>query len=97
MNGVGGAFRSNEMDYWGKSYRETTSYINQVAPPNARIIVFGAPHLVETYARKDLIIERYKKEMEIDHTIQNQLIGHFDRGLAPRISRHYSNIRPSTQ
>jgi len=60
-NGVGGAFREYEMDYWGTSYREATEYINQIAPQNAKIIVFGAPHLVETYARADLEIEKYKK------------------------------------
>ena len=62
-DGVGGAFRIYEMDYWGTSYREAAEYINQIAPQNARVIVFGAPHLVETHARDDLQVEKYKKDM----------------------------------
>jgi hypothetical protein len=65
-NGVQGAFRQFEMDYWGTSYREAAEYVNQIAPPGAHIIVFGAPHLVETYARGNLNIEKYEKGMEID-------------------------------
>lgn len=65
-DGVAGAFRKYEMDYWGTSYREATEYINQIAPQNAKIIVFGAPHLVETYAREDLEIEKYSKEIELN-------------------------------
>ena len=68
-NGVGGAFRLYEMDYWGTSYREATEYINQTAPQNAKIIVYGAPHLVETYARADLQVEKFKKDMKFDHTL----------------------------
>ena len=65
-DGAAGAFRKFEMDYWGTSYREATEYINQIAPQNANIIVFGAPHLVETYAREDLEIEKYSKEINLN-------------------------------
>jgi len=67
-NGVQGAFRVYEMDYWGTSYREATEFINQTAPQNSKIIVFGAPHLVETYARADLEIEKYKEGMAFDRS-----------------------------
>jgi hypothetical protein len=65
-NGVKGAFRVYEMDYWGTSYREATEYINRIAPQGSRIIVFGAHHIVETYARSDLIIEKYRKDSPIN-------------------------------
>jgi len=68
-NGVSGAFRQFEMDYWGTSYREAAMYINQIAPPGAHIIVFGAPQLVETYVRDDLNIEKYHSRIEIDPTV----------------------------
>jgi len=64
-NGVEGAFREYEMDYWGTSYREATEYVNQIAPHNSKVVVLGAPHLVETYARGDLEIEKYKNDMQL--------------------------------
>jgi hypothetical protein len=67
-NGVRGAFRQYEMDYWGISYREAAEYTNQIAPPNSHVIVFGAPHLVDPYARDDLEIEKYRKDMKIEAT-----------------------------
>jgi hypothetical protein len=65
-NGLEGAFREYEMDYWGTSYREATTYINEIAPQNSNIIVFGAPHLVKIYARPDLEIGKYKNDITID-------------------------------
>ena len=67
-DGVGGAFRQFEMDYWAISYREATEYINQNAPPNSKVIVYGPIHIVKTYARPDLEIIRYRKSGEIDDT-----------------------------
>jgi hypothetical protein len=82
-NGVGGAFRMYEMDYWGTSYREATEYVNQIAPKNSRIIVFGAPHLVGTYARADLQIEKYKKDMELDRAFPTFaiLLSRYDKDI----------------
>jgi hypothetical protein len=82
--GVGGAFRKYEMDYWGTSYREATMYINQIAPNNSRIIVYGAPHLVEIYARDDLNIEKYDKKIEVDHTTS---------GFAILLSRYDKDVQ----
>ena len=62
VGGVGGAFRSYEMDYWATSYREATEYLNAVASPGARVVVWGPDHLVERYARDDLVISDYRKE-----------------------------------
>ena len=60
--GLPGAFRRYEMDYWTTSYREATMFINEKAPDQARILVWGPEHIVETYARQDLVIEKYRKE-----------------------------------
>jgi len=59
--GVGGAFRSYEMDYWATSYREATQYLNATAPHGARVIVLGPDHIVSAYAREDLVIENYRR------------------------------------
>jgi len=61
VGGVGGAYRRFEMDYWATSYREATEYLNAVAPPDARVVVWGPEHLVERYARADLDISDYRK------------------------------------
>jgi hypothetical protein len=66
VGGVRGAFREYEMDYWATSYKEATEFINRTAPLNSKVIVWGAIHPVETYARPDLIISEYKKSMELD-------------------------------
>lgn len=60
--GVPGAARRYELDYWATSYREATQFINEIAPEGARILVWGPEHIVGTYARQDLMIEKYRKE-----------------------------------
>lgn len=60
---TGGAFQKFEMDYWATSYREAMLNINEVAPENARVIVWGPDHVVNRYARPDLRILAYDKEL----------------------------------
>jgi hypothetical protein len=55
VGGVHGAFHNYELDYWGTSYSEAAEYINQVAPPGARVVVWGPIHLFQYNARPDLI------------------------------------------
>lgn len=61
VGGVEGAFREFETDYWATSYRECTRYLNEVAPPHAKIVVTGPAHIVKNYAREDLEILKYRK------------------------------------
>ena len=49
------------MDYWQTSYREAAGYLNSAAPENANVIVWGADHLVKTFARSDFQIEQYNR------------------------------------
>ncbi len=60
--GVTGAFRRYELDYWVTSYRELTEYLDQYAPPQTSALVWGAPHIVKHYARKDIEILDYQKD-----------------------------------
>jgi hypothetical protein len=60
--GVRGAFRNYEMDYWATSYREAINYLNDSAPANARVVVWGPDHVVKSLARADLLIEKFDKE-----------------------------------
>lgn len=61
--GVNGASRNYELDYWATSYRQAAFYLNQVAPPGAKIIVVGAEHIFGDFARPDLQVV---SETEID-------------------------------
>ncbi len=54
IGGTGGAFRKFEMDYWGTSLKEMTQYINETAPRDARVLVFGPQQIVAHYARSDI-------------------------------------------
>jgi hypothetical protein len=61
VGNVQGAFRRYEMDYWATSYREAIEFINEIAPPNSRVIVLGTSQLVSSFARPDLKIDEYRK------------------------------------
>ena len=52
--GVKGAFRHYELDYWATSYKAAAEYLDEVAPPNARIGVVGSDLIFKPYARPDL-------------------------------------------
>ena len=56
--GVRGAFRQYESDYWCASFREGIEYVNQVAPQNARVIMYagGSVEKIKRYARSNLEI-----------------------------------------
>jgi hypothetical protein len=59
VGGPHGAFREYEMDYWATSYREATSFVNQVANPAAGVVVWGPDHIVRRFARPDLQVIEY--------------------------------------
>ncbi len=54
--GTDGAFRQYEMDYWGTAFRETAAHLNEVAEPNADVVVWGPATVAWRYARPDLKI-----------------------------------------
>lgn len=66
VGGVGGAFRRFETDYWTTSYREVVEYLNQVAPQNAKVIVWGPANVAAYYARPDLRVVEYSKKQSIN-------------------------------
>jgi len=54
--------RQFESDYWMTSFREAIDYLNETAPQNSRVVVYGSNlNIVTDFARKDLIVESYKK------------------------------------
>jgi hypothetical protein len=54
IGGIPGASRRFELDYWGTSYREAATYINEIAPEDANIWVVGPSNLFAVYMRPDL-------------------------------------------
>lgn len=54
VGGTGGALRKFEMDYWCTSYHEAALWLNENAPPNARIGGGGPTYLYSMYLRDDL-------------------------------------------
>lgn len=55
--GSQGAFKQYELDYWATSTKEAMEYINQIAPQDAKVILWGPPNwLAQSYARPDLTI-----------------------------------------
>jgi hypothetical protein len=63
IGGVSGAFRNYELDYWAISYRDAALYINQIAPEEAKVIVFGPEQIFGGFARPDL---KVIPDVEID-------------------------------
>ena len=59
--GPAGAFRRYENDYWLTSYQEAVQYVNETAPQGAKIVAWGAPHLVKRYNRSDLEVIDYRR------------------------------------
>jgi len=61
VGGVQGASHYYDLDYWGTSLYEAAEYINQVAPPNASVVVSGPIFLFQNYARPDLHTYEFSK------------------------------------
>jgi hypothetical protein len=51
---VHGASEKYELDYWATSYREAALFLNENAPADARVAVFGPVEIVNPYTRPDL-------------------------------------------
>ncbi len=55
--GTRGAFRKFEMDYWMTSFHELAKDLNQSAPENSKVVIFGRVNTITPYLRSDLIAE----------------------------------------
>ena len=54
VGGVNGAARQYELDYWATSFKEAAEYLNQNAPKDSRIYIFGPELPFKLYARPDI-------------------------------------------
>jgi hypothetical protein len=78
VGGVEGAFRRYELDNMFISYKEAMEYVNQIAPPNAKIIHWRAGMTLKYYSRDDIEIINHNK-------IDNRDLEDFDYGIIPTI------------
>ena len=62
--GTPGAFRQYEMDYWGTAFREAAHYINQNAPQDAEVVVWGPPTTLLRYIRDDIRVYNALEERQ---------------------------------
>ena len=61
--GVRGAFGRYSLDYWCTSYREVMGIVNEFAPPNAAIAVWGPRSAARPFFREDLkLVEVLSKD-----------------------------------
>jgi 4-amino-4-deoxy-L-arabinose transferase-like glycosyltransferase len=54
VGGVRGAYHNFALDYWGVTFSEAAKYVNEIAPPNAKVVVVGPLDIFNDYARPDL-------------------------------------------
>ncbi len=54
VGGVRGANGKYELDYWATSYREAALFLNENAPPDSRVAVYGPVEIVSPYTRSDI-------------------------------------------
>lgn len=73
VGGVRGAYGRFMSDYWCTSFREAMRYVNDVAPPSARVAVSGAEGSAVPFARGDLVLKD-ESEIELDPSFRPVLV-----------------------
>jgi hypothetical protein len=61
VGGVQGAYEKYELDYWATSYREVALFVNEIAPPNAHVVIFGPVDVYAPYSRPDIELNSQKE------------------------------------
>ena len=57
VGGVQGAQKRFEMDYWATAFTAATIQLNEIAPKNSRVVVWGPASVIQLAAREDLLVE----------------------------------------
>ena len=52
-------FRNFETDYWATSFKQAALFINDQAPEEALVIVWGPAQLIQRYARQDIQVKSF--------------------------------------
>jgi hypothetical protein len=74
VGGIKGAAQRFSLDYMGASLKESFDFINEVAEPEATVLVLGSVEVAKSYAREDLrVVDRFDHptwEIEDEKTYQ---------------------------
>jgi len=62
-------FRNFETDYWATSFRQAALYLNDNAPRNSLVIVWGPSQLIQRYARKDIQVKSFDGLKDKEYSI----------------------------
>ncbi len=70
VGGVQGAYKNYELEYWATSYREAALYLNEVAPPNSHVAVYGPVDIevYSTYSRPDIQVNLWNVAKRLKET-----------------------------
>jgi hypothetical protein len=52
-------FRNFETDYWATSFKQVSLFLNDHAPKDALVIVWGPNQLIRRYARQDIRVKSF--------------------------------------
>lgn len=63
-------FRHFETDYWATSFKDVSLFLNENAPQDSQVIVWGPGQLIRRYVRKDIQVSRF------DDLIDNSYASH---------------------
>lgn len=73
VGGVEGAYEKYELEYWATSYREAALFVNEIAPQNAHVVVFGALEVYAPYSRPDIRLSDQKDARQLIQENENIL------------------------
>jgi hypothetical protein len=85
-------FRNFETDYWATSFKQISSYLNDQAPKNALVIVWGPSQLIQHNVREDIQVKSFDELDGADYSAQPYylvLTTRYDMDL-----QIFPNIRP---
>ena len=77
IGGTAGAADRYELDYWVTSYAEAMHYVDRVAAPGAKVLVWRNVDLAQPYARPDLLLANQHDvgERKFDYLVISSLNG----------------------
>lgn len=61
-------FRNFETDYWATSFKQASVFINDNAPKDALVIVWGPGQLIRRYAREDIQVKSFDEVKDTEYS-----------------------------
>ncbi len=74
-------FRQYESDYWATSFREASRFLNEAAPLNSKVVVWGPVSTISSYLRPDIEATGYDQGLLPDGPYYALIISRFENDL----------------